>query len=40
VIYPGHLYSEEPSATLDETKRWNPVLAPRTPEAWLAVFGG
>jgi glyoxylase-like metal-dependent hydrolase (beta-lactamase superfamily II) len=40
VIYPGHLYSEDPSASLGETKRWNPVLAPRSAEEWLRVFGG
>jgi glyoxylase-like metal-dependent hydrolase (beta-lactamase superfamily II) len=39
VVYPGHLYSEEPSATLEETKQWNPVLAPRTPGQWLRIFG-
>jgi glyoxylase-like metal-dependent hydrolase (beta-lactamase superfamily II) len=40
VVYPGHLYSEEPSASLGETRRWNPVLAPRSAEEWLRVFGG
>ncbi len=39
VVYPGHLYSEDPFATLGETKRWNPVLAPRTAEQWLRAFG-
>jgi glyoxylase-like metal-dependent hydrolase (beta-lactamase superfamily II) len=38
VVYPGHLYSEEPHATLGETKRWNPVLAPRSSEEWLHLF--
>jgi glyoxylase-like metal-dependent hydrolase (beta-lactamase superfamily II) len=40
VVYPGHLYSSEPSASLVETKRWNPVLTPRSAEEWLALFGG
>ena len=40
VVYPGHLYSPEPSASLGETKRRNPVLAPRSAEEWLAMFGG
>jgi len=40
VVYPGHLYSSEPYATLGETKRWNPVLAPRSAEEWLGLFGG
>lgn len=38
VVYPGHLYSEEAAASLDEVKRWNPVLAPRSPEEWLRLF--
>lgn len=40
VVYPGHLYSDEPSASLVDTKRWNPVLAPRSAAEWLRVFGG
>jgi len=40
VVYPGHLYSAEPSASLGETKRRNPVLVPRSAEEWLALFGG
>jgi hydroxyacylglutathione hydrolase len=39
VVYPGHLYSAEPSAPLAEVKRSNPVLAPRSAEEWLRVFG-
>ncbi len=39
VVYPGHLYSEDSSATLAETKRWNPVLAPRSAAEWLRAFG-
>ena len=40
VVYPGHLYSPEGSASLGETKHKNPVLAPRSAEGWLALFGG
>lgn len=40
VVYPGHLYSEEPAAALEEVRAWNPVLKPRTPEEWLRAFGG
>ena len=40
VVYPGHLYSPEASAPLGETKRKNPVLAPRSTEEWLALFAG
>ncbi len=39
VLFPGHLYSAEPSATMGETRRWNYVLAPRTQAEWLAMFG-
>lgn len=39
VLYPGHLYSPEPSATLGETRRRNYVFRLRTPEQWLAMFG-
>ena len=39
VVYPGHLYSAEPSSPLAEVKRSNPVLAPRSAEEWLRVFG-
>ena len=40
VVYPGHLYSPDGSASLAETKRKNHVLAPRSAEEWLALFGG
>ena len=39
VVYPGHLYSPDESASLAETRRKNPVLAPRSAEDWLALFG-
>lgn len=39
VLFPGHLYSAEPCATMEETRRWNFVLAPRTEREWLAMFG-
>jgi glyoxylase-like metal-dependent hydrolase (beta-lactamase superfamily II) len=39
VLFPGHLYSAAPSATMGETRRVNYVLAPRTPEQWLRLFG-
>jgi glyoxylase-like metal-dependent hydrolase (beta-lactamase superfamily II) len=40
IVYPGHLYSPKPSASLGETKLRNPVLAPRSAEEWLGLFGG
>jgi glyoxylase-like metal-dependent hydrolase (beta-lactamase superfamily II) len=39
VLFPGHLYSPEPSATLGATRRHNYVLRPSTAEQWLAMFG-
>jgi len=39
LLFPGHFYSAEPSATMEETRRWNFVLAPRTEREWLAMFG-
>jgi glyoxylase-like metal-dependent hydrolase (beta-lactamase superfamily II) len=40
VLYPGHLYSPEPSATMGDTRRDNYVFRPRSVEQWLAMFGG
>jgi glyoxylase-like metal-dependent hydrolase (beta-lactamase superfamily II) len=39
VLFPGHLYSAEPSATMGETREWNFVFKPRTVDQWLAMFG-
>jgi glyoxylase-like metal-dependent hydrolase (beta-lactamase superfamily II) len=39
VLYPGHRYAPEPSASMGDTRRSNAVFAPATPEAWLAMFG-
>lgn len=39
ILFPGHMYSPEPSAPLGEVRRSNFVLAPATPEQWLAMFG-
>ncbi|MBI2709749.1 MAG: MBL fold metallo-hydrolase [Actinobacteria bacterium] len=38
VLYPGHLYSEKPSASMGETRRRNVVFRPQTAEEWLALF--
>jgi glyoxylase-like metal-dependent hydrolase (beta-lactamase superfamily II) len=38
-LYPGHLYSPEPSAPMGETRRDNVVFRPRDVEEWLAMFG-
>ncbi|MEZ5965916.1 MAG: MBL fold metallo-hydrolase [Planctomycetota bacterium] len=38
-LFPGHLYSEDASATLAQTRRTNFVFKPKTEEEWLATFG-
>jgi glyoxylase-like metal-dependent hydrolase (beta-lactamase superfamily II) len=38
VLYPGHFYAAEPSAAMGEVRATNFVLAPSTPERWLAMF--
>jgi glyoxylase-like metal-dependent hydrolase (beta-lactamase superfamily II) len=40
VLYPGHLYSPDPSATMGQTREQNFVFAPRTADQWVAMFGG
>jgi glyoxylase-like metal-dependent hydrolase (beta-lactamase superfamily II) len=40
MLYPGHLYSPEPSASLGETRRRNYVFRLQTPEQWMMMFGG
>lgn len=39
ILFPGHLYSAEPSATMADTREHNFVFAPRSVEQWLAMFG-
>ena len=39
VVFPGHLYSAEPSAVMGETRRNNFVFRPRSADEWLAMFG-
>ena len=38
ILYPGHFYASEPSAAMGEVRATNFVLAPSTPERWLAMF--
>jgi glyoxylase-like metal-dependent hydrolase (beta-lactamase superfamily II) len=40
VLFPGHQYSVEPSASMAETRRYNMVFVPRTAEEWLRMFAG
>ena len=39
VLFPGHLYSPEPSQTMAKTRRYNYVFAPKSAEQWLMMFG-
>jgi glyoxylase-like metal-dependent hydrolase (beta-lactamase superfamily II) len=39
VLFPGHLYSAEPSQLMGETRKWNYVFRPRSVEEWMAMFG-
>ena len=40
ILYPGHLYTREPSASMGHTRRNNTVFRPASLEEWLALFGG
>ncbi|MEC7909681.1 MAG: MBL fold metallo-hydrolase [Actinomycetota bacterium] len=39
-LFPGHLYSPEPSAQMGDTRKQNYVFLPRTEEQWLTMFAG
>jgi glyoxylase-like metal-dependent hydrolase (beta-lactamase superfamily II) len=39
VLFPGHLYSAEPSASMGETRAMNFVFRPKSVEQWLMMFG-
>jgi glyoxylase-like metal-dependent hydrolase (beta-lactamase superfamily II) len=39
ILYPGHFYAADPSATLGETRRTNYVFRPRSVDQWLTMFG-
>ncbi len=38
-LFPGHLYSAEPSQSMGDTRQFNFVFKPKTEEQWLAMFG-
>jgi glyoxylase-like metal-dependent hydrolase (beta-lactamase superfamily II) len=40
VLYPGHFYSSDPSATMGHTRANNYVFRLKTPEQWMTMFGG
>lgn len=39
VLFPGHQYSPESSATMGETRAQNMVFAPKSAEQWMSMFG-
>jgi glyoxylase-like metal-dependent hydrolase (beta-lactamase superfamily II) len=39
VLYPGHLYAPDPSATMGETRARNYVFQPKSLEEWMGFFG-
>ena len=39
ILFPGHLYSADPSQSMGETRKWNYVFKPRSAEEWMAMFG-
>jgi glyoxylase-like metal-dependent hydrolase (beta-lactamase superfamily II) len=39
VLFPGHLYSADPSASMGDTRRLNFVFRPQNEQQWLAMFG-
>jgi len=39
ILYPGHLYSPEPSQSMAATRQYNYVFAPKSAEQWLMMFG-
>jgi glyoxylase-like metal-dependent hydrolase (beta-lactamase superfamily II) len=40
ILFPGHLYSQDPSASMGDTRRLNFVFRPKDERQWLAMFGG
>ena len=40
VLFPGHLYSADPSQSMGETRKTNYVFRPRSLEEWTTMFGG
>src|SRR5699024_3490368 len=40
MVYPGHLYSEDSSATLTQVRQNNFVFRPRNLQEWRTMFGG
>jgi glyoxylase-like metal-dependent hydrolase (beta-lactamase superfamily II) len=39
ILYPGHFYAQDPSASMGDTRQYNYVFRPRNVEQWLTMFG-
>jgi len=39
ILFPGHLYSAAPAASMGDTRRVNFVFRPRNEQEWLSMFG-
>ena len=39
ILFPGHLYSPEPSASMGDTRQHNFVFTPRDAAEWMGMFG-
>ena len=39
ILFPGHLYSPEPSQSMGDTRALNIVYKPKTVEQWMMMFG-
>ena len=40
ILFPGHMYSPAPAASMGDTRQTNFVFRPRNEQEWLAMFGG
>ena len=40
ILFPGHMYSAVPAASMGDTRRVNFVFRPRNEQEWLSMFGG
>jgi glyoxylase-like metal-dependent hydrolase (beta-lactamase superfamily II) len=40
ILYPGHMYSAAPSASMGTTREHNMIFKPRSAAEWVRIFGG
>jgi glyoxylase-like metal-dependent hydrolase (beta-lactamase superfamily II) len=39
ILFPGHMYSQDPSASMGDTRHLNFVFRPKNEQQWLQMFG-